>query len=159
MHLTEHHQTYLSLATCMAEPLHLSSSFLLKIIGQGWTKGWEIFFSLFFFLVSASMKMRKGWTKILSFLFFSSRQWGGQTTTHTFFFCIHHTPFYYFMPMPLILFVLSQHFMTQINIFYLCHTYAIISIKKIAQLLIMPIMAGHLVLRWEIWHANPPISY
>ena len=85
---------------------------------------------------------------------------GGDKQLHThFFFCIHHTPFHYFMPMPLILFVLSQHFMTQINIFYLCHTYAIISIKKIAQLLIMPIMAGHLVLRWEIWHANPPISY
>jgi len=90
----------------------------------------RIFFFFVFLSSFGKYEDEKRMNKILSFLFFSSRQWGGQTTTHTFFFCIHHTPFHYFMPMPLILFVLSQHFMTQINIFYLCHTYAIISIKK-----------------------------
>ena len=98
----EHHQTYLSLATCMAESLHLSSSFLLKIFGQGWTKGWENF-SLFFFLVFGKHEDEKRMNKIPPFLFFSSRQWGGQTLhTHFFSFVFHffitHTP-YFILPL------------------------------------------------------------
>jgi len=48
----------------------------------------------------------KRMNKIFSFLFFNSRQWGGRQP-HTFFFCFHHIPFHYFMPMLLILFFLT----------------------------------------------------
>ena len=82
---------------------------------------------------------------LLSFLFSNFRLWWTKMDKTLFF-----SSFCYFI---------TQHFMTQNNLYYLCHTYAIMSIKKMPIMLIMPIMAGHYVLRWEIWHANPPISY
>ena len=53
----------------------------------------------------------KRMNKIFSFLFFNSRQWGGNN--HTFFVCFHHIPFYYFMPMLLILFFSTHDAPTQ----------------------------------------------
>ena len=130
----EHHQTYLSLATCMAESLHLSSSFLLKIFGQGWTKGWENF-SLFFFLVFGKHEDEKRMNKIPPFSSLAHGN-GGTNTTHTFFFFVFH--------------------------FFITHTpYFILPLTKHVSWHVLPIIPCHgrplLIRGGEIWHASPPL--